>query len=214
LDQARRFYDRLGAGQDTQAFYEDAAVGGLLAHARLHAARSIFEFGCGTGRVAERILEECAPATCRYRGIDVSETMVRLASRRLARWNERVEVLRVDGSAGLPAQDGEADRFVSTFVFDLLGDDALRATLAEAHRVLAPGGLLCLAGATSGRDALGRLVSSAAACLNRIAPAVLGGCRPIELTPFLRSDTWRILHHAVVRSWGVSSEILVAERRG
>ncbi len=40
-DRVRRFYDRLGRLQDTQAFYEDAAIDDLIAHSDLeHAHRA------------------------------------------------------------------------------------------------------------------------------------------------------------------------------
>ena len=34
-DEARRVYDRIGAWQDSQAFYEDRAIGLLLRHERV-----------------------------------------------------------------------------------------------------------------------------------------------------------------------------------
>lgn len=54
--QVKLFYDRLGARQDWQAFYEDPAAEELIAHAEFEKAKLVFEFGCGTGRFAERIL--------------------------------------------------------------------------------------------------------------------------------------------------------------
>lgn len=210
--EARAFYDRLGAGQDRQAFYEDGAVSALLAHASLEQAAAVFEFGCGTGRVAARMLGDRLPGACRYRGVDVSETMVMLARRRLAPWGARAEVQLTDGAPVLDAPDGGFDRFVSTFVFDLLSDEALAGVLAEAHRILAPRGVLAVTSATPGRDAVSRIVSAAALFVNRLAPTVLGGCRPIVIAPLLAPDAWRFVHHEVVRSWGVSAEVLVAER--
>jgi SAM-dependent methyltransferase len=57
-DEARRAYDRIGSLQDSQAFYEDVATSLLLQHGDFPSARSVFEFGCGTGRFAQRLLEE------------------------------------------------------------------------------------------------------------------------------------------------------------
>ena len=75
---ARALYDRIGRWQDTQRFYEDYATADVIAHADLRHARSVFEFGVGTGRIAERLLRDELPATARYRGIDISATMVAL----------------------------------------------------------------------------------------------------------------------------------------
>ena len=55
-EQAKTFYDRLGSRQDSQAFYEDPAIRDLIAEADFETARSIFEFGCGTGRGQTELL--------------------------------------------------------------------------------------------------------------------------------------------------------------
>src|SRR3954468_15500521 len=91
-DEARGCYDRIGVRQDTQRFYEDAALDLLVAHADLGTARRGFEFGCGTGRFAVRLLANVLPPDATYRGIDISPTMVRIASGRRARWAERASV--------------------------------------------------------------------------------------------------------------------------
>ena len=55
--QAAAFYDRFGSRQDLQRFYEDAAIDRLLANAALPQAHAVVEFGCGTGRLAARMLD-------------------------------------------------------------------------------------------------------------------------------------------------------------
>ena len=85
-DEARCFYDWLGARQDTQAFYEDRALADLVAHAAFEKARSVFEFGCGTGRFAADLLADVLLPDCVYHGIDISPRMIALAQRRLVPW--------------------------------------------------------------------------------------------------------------------------------
>src|SRR5262249_37522516 len=150
---ARAVYDRIGRWQDTQRFYEDFATADLLAHADLSRARSVLEFGSGTGRFAERLLREHLPPSARYRGIDVSPTMVALARIRLGPWRDRVTVEQTDGSPRIAAPDGAFDRFVSTFVLDLLSVDDIATLVGEAHRILSAEGLLCVAGLTHPRGA-------------------------------------------------------------
>src|SRR5271157_5204312 len=67
-DDARRFYDRFGSRQDTQGFYENPAFDDLVKHADFEHARSVLEFGCGTGSFARRLLETVVPADARYIG--------------------------------------------------------------------------------------------------------------------------------------------------
>ena len=62
-DEARLAYDRIGTIQDSQAFYEDRATNLLLRHADFESSEAVFEFGCGTGRFALRLLDDYLPPT-------------------------------------------------------------------------------------------------------------------------------------------------------
>lgn len=66
--EARAVYDRFGARQDRQSFYEDEALADLLAHLAFREAQAVFEFGCGTGRLAKTLLDNHLPATAYYVG--------------------------------------------------------------------------------------------------------------------------------------------------
>ncbi len=100
--QARQLYDRVGRAQDWQAIYEDRAVRKLTANAEMSSARAVFELGCGTGRLARRLLAQDVPTSCRYVGVDVSPRMVQLTRRRLEPWSQRAAATLVDGSVPLP----------------------------------------------------------------------------------------------------------------
>ena len=209
---AQTLYDRIGRWQDTQQFYEDEATTNLIAHADLHQAQSVFEFGVGTGRLAARLLHDHLPATAHYLGIDISTTMVALARERLAPWRDRTRVEQSDGSPRLHAPDGTFDRFVSTYVLDLLSKEDIAVVLAEARRVLAPEGRLCLVSATHGRTPSERLIMGFAGRLHALSPTLVGGCRAIDLSSALERESWRVIHHAVVSKWGIPSEVLVSAR--
>ena len=96
--EAKRFYDRLGCRQDWQGFFEKPAINEMIAHAAFDSAHSMFEFGCGTGSLAARLLRHHLPADSRYVGLDISSTMVSLAQERLKPWTERTRVYLGDGS--------------------------------------------------------------------------------------------------------------------
>jgi ubiquinone/menaquinone biosynthesis C-methylase UbiE len=211
-EQARRVYDRIGRRQETQAFYEDRATDVLIEAGGFESAGHVFEFGCGTGRLAERLLAQHLTASATYRGIDISPKMVSLASRRVARFGPRAEVqLSVGGPLTHERSEGY-DRWVSTFVFDLLSGEEIDQVLADAHRMLARGGRLCLAGLTNGVGPCSRAVARLLALAHRLNPVVVGGCRALELRSHLQTSAWRVLAHAKLTPYCIPLEAVVVER--
>jgi ubiquinone/menaquinone biosynthesis C-methylase UbiE len=211
-EQARRTYDRIGRIQDLQAIYEHRAIRELLAHADFEHAYAVFELGFGTGALAKRLLEQHLAPDCRYVGLELSPRMHRLARRRLQPFTPRAELLLGNGSLRLPFDSGAFDRFLATYVLDVLSPEDIGLVLEEARRVLAPGGLLCLFSLTHGRGWAGKRIARAWAWLWSQNPALVGGCRALELSANLPED-WRSEHSAVVSSAGISSEVLIARRR-
>jgi ubiquinone/menaquinone biosynthesis C-methylase UbiE len=193
--------------QDWQ-FYEDRAVSHLLADSELATGHAVFEFGCGTGSLAARMLE-VLPPTARYLGVDVSPVMVALTTKRLAAWGDRAQVRLVDGSLPLPADTNSADRIVSAYVFDLLDDAHTVAVLDEFERILCDGGLLCLVSLRRGITRFERVISGLWTMVWRRAPLLLGGCRPILLDHLL-DQRWTVRQRRVVHAWGLVSEVVVA----
>ncbi|MGE5347322.1 MAG: class I SAM-dependent methyltransferase [Acidithiobacillales bacterium] len=207
--EARAFYDRFGSKQDLQRFYEDPAIEVLLSRAAFEEAVSVVEVGCGTGRLAERLLRERLPAGATYDGFDISSTMVNLAEGRLAPWDDRAHVHLTDGSPSLPLADRSCDRFLCAYILDLLSEDDIRSVLGEARRVLVPGGRLCVVTLTHGQSLVSRIVSLAWRWAHRLNPRLVGGCRPLRLMEFAGAG-WRVLHREVVCTIGICTEVLVA----
>lgn len=211
---ARRFYDRIGRLQDTQRFYENPAIGRLVEHGNFEHSHSVFELGCGTGWLAADLLESALPADARYVAVDVSPVMVRIASQRLSTWAGRATVGLLDAPAlSLPGDDGGFDRFVATYVFDLLSSEQARTLLDEAARLLMPGGLIALVSLGEGTTGGSRIVCSAWNAIALRWPSLLGGCRSIELKDLVAPADWDVRYSEVVVRFGVPSEVLVAERR-
>jgi len=206
----RRAYDHIGAWQDTQAVYEDAALDALCACADFGAAESVFEVGCGTGRFAERLFRHHLPPGAHYEGVDLSATMAHRARERLAPYADRATVRHTDGTLTFGGPDASQDRVIATYLLDLLPPDQICTFLGEAHRLLRSNGRLCLAGLTTGRTVLTGVVSKVWAAIHAVFPAWVGGCRPLRMRPFLTPRRWDVRHHEVVSAWGVPSEVLVA----
>lgn len=212
-EQAQAFYNWLGKKQDWQAFYEVKATRELIAHASFETAQAVFEFGCGTGAFAERLLTAHMLPETRYIAVDSSPTMIRLAQERLTRFGSRVQVQQTDGSLQLDAPSGTYDRFVSTYVADLLSTSDIATLFCEAHRLLVPGGRLCLVSLTTGTGLFSRLVTSAWARLHRFSPTLVGGCRPLELQALLEEGSFQVEYIHTVVAFGIPSEVVIAKRQ-
>jgi ubiquinone/menaquinone biosynthesis C-methylase UbiE len=210
---ARQVYDRIGRFQDSQRLYEDVATRRLAELAKLADGLSLFELGCGTGRYAAELLRTTLPASASYLGVDVSPNMVALARERLAGFSSRARVVLLEPPPLLlPADDGGFDRFVSSYVFDLLSPEDSRALIGEAARVLEPGGLLGLISLTHGSTRASRIVSSVWGAAATRWPRPLGGCRPIDLRELVVGPDWSVLHCEVLVRFAVPSQVLVARR--
>lgn len=211
--EARRVYDLIGKRQDSQAFYEDHATNELIRHADLSNAQSVFEFGCGTGRFGARLLSEHLPEDSTYHAVDLSPTMIRLARAKLEPFAGRVELRLTEGGPPTDQEAASCDRFISNYVFDLLSEEDIRSVLREAHRILRPSGLVCLASLSMGSTRASRLVARAWSALFNFRPGLVGGCRPIPLRLFLSESQWRMVHHLQMAPFALPSEVVLAERR-
>lgn len=99
----------------------------------LEEAAAVLEVGAGAGGAA-RIVQGDLPAGCRHVVTDLAPEMVARARRRLP---DAIEVAEADAEA-LPFEDGAFDRVLANLSLMLVPDPD--RALAEARRVLAPGG--------------------------------------------------------------------------
>jgi ubiquinone/menaquinone biosynthesis C-methylase UbiE len=212
--QAKEFYDSFGKKQDWQSFYENIAIKALIRQIELDKASAVLEFGCGTGRFAEEILEKHLPPNAKYVGIDISKTMVDLSKKSLIRFGNRVEVCLTSGLPIFDFKTGEFDRFISNYVFDLLTFEDIQKVLQEVWRVLSEDGLIGLVSLTHGFTPISRLVERIWLTIHKIQPILVGGCRPISLSSLVTEPRWRIRYNEKFSSYGVPSEVIIAEKMG
>jgi ubiquinone/menaquinone biosynthesis C-methylase UbiE len=210
LEEAKAYYDSFGAKQDSQSFYEGPAIKVLIANSHFDQATSVFEFGCGTGRFAQELINEQLPPDAIYSGIDISSTMIQLATERLKSFGPRAMVTLASTNVDIPVGDNSIDRFVSTYVFDLLPQAVVQKVLDEAHRALQADGLLCLVSITPGKTPISRFVMGTWQWVFSQKPSIVGGCRPAQLAELLPTAQWQIRFQTVVVAWGIASEVVIA----
>lgn len=212
-DRARQYYDRFGAKQDRQSFYADPIFDWLLHYGDFDRASRVFEFGCGTGRFAHQLIQTHLPETASYVGVDVSTTMVHLARETLSEFGQRAQVIETNGTPQIGFPDASFDRFLSTYVLDLLAPSDIAMVLQEAHRVLRPEGLLCLAGITTGHTCGSRIAMTLWQGVNYLWPSLLGGCRPLQLEHLLAANRWQIRYRTLASVRGIASEAVIGSKR-
>ena len=201
-------------GNDASSGYGGPAVRALLAMAMFSEAKTVVDFGCGQGKLAELCLTQHPHLV--WHGIDQSPQMVLRAQERLHRFGRRCKVELLDG--GSPAAvrvPAKAQRFVSTYCLDLLSEADMYGVLDAAERCLAPDGLLLLSGITYGYRLSLRtfFMTLLWSLLYRLTRKTVGGCRPQLLGPYLRARGWRIVDHKTTLPDGfpwMASEVIAA----
>ncbi len=137
LDHAALVYDfveplvMLGHQDDLDSY--------LIELLNLQPSDRILDIGCGTGRLTDRIGARLA-APDQAVGIDAAAQMIAQASLKRQRSSYKVAA-----AEELPFADGSFDGVVSSLFFHHVDLDLKQKALAEAWRVLKPGGRLVVA---------------------------------------------------------------------
>lgn len=137
-----RAISRIVLGGDTKGYYESMAAIG-----EVPAGGTVVDCPCGAGPAMRAVPTGGA---IRYVAADLSPSMLRRARRSAKRRRlSDVEFIETDATA-IPLPDGSADLFLSFWGLHCFADPG--AAMAEAARVLKPGGRLVGASFVAGRD--------------------------------------------------------------
>jgi ubiquinone/menaquinone biosynthesis C-methylase UbiE len=136
-ERVRRLWDRAAPRFDkSMGFFEGVLFQGGREWVCSQAEGDVLEIAVGTGRNFSYY-----PADIRLTGIEISEEMLSLARPRAAELGREFD-LRLGDAQSLDFPDASFDTVVCTFSLCSIPDDA--KAVAEAHRVLRPGGRLLL----------------------------------------------------------------------
>jgi ubiquinone/menaquinone biosynthesis C-methylase UbiE len=138
----------------------------LVARARESRASRILDLGCGTGAMAIGLLDALPAVT--VVGVDGDPEVLGRARAKAAAAGVRLELLQAMADR-LPLPDASFDCVMSTLVFHHLPPQVKRDALAEARRVLVPGGRMLICDVGRARDPVMRALFFAVQLLDGFA---------------------------------------------
>lgn len=204
---ARQTYDRLSRVYDvTEGLLEAAVKREALALAAATRGERVLEVGPGTGWALQRLSRAVGRegVVC---GVDISPGMLAEAARRL-RWRG-VQLLQGDAAA-LPLADGRFDMVFMSFLLELMPTEEIPSVLAEAMRVLKPGGrLVDVSLSREGPNAATRAYEWAHERLPRLLD-----CRPIYARRSVEEAGFEIVEWRRSSILGLPVEIVCGRKPG
>lgn len=204
-ERIQKLYDRIGPRYDWVDFYESAARAAALNGLGLAPGQIVLNAGAGTGKLLTQI-DQSIFASSFWVGLDLSPVMARLAYQRSP------GAVLVSDVRRLPLGTKSVDRIFAAYVLDLLPYADIEQTLIGFARVLKPGGRLAVLSLTEGVDRVSRSLIGAWKWLFDRAPALCGGCRPLQLQALVEATGLQIDHRQVIVEWGVPSEVVIAAK--
>jgi ubiquinone/menaquinone biosynthesis C-methylase UbiE len=214
--QARAAYDRLSRWYDALAGSSErpfrAAVLEMLA---LQPGETLLEVGCGTGSGLANLVSPAYPPLHRI-GLDLSSGMLREARRKLARPLVAPGDTRLAcaDAVHLPLPSSRVDVVFFSFTLELFDTPEIPLVLAEAQRVLRPGGRLGVAalsreaGSAQRPDLPVRIYEWFHTHFESLAD-----CRPIYAARSLQAAGFELRACRSAPMWGLPVEVIVGEKR-
>jgi len=228
----KSYYDTLGWGLELIRLFEDPVTDVMVDLCDIQPDHRVFELGHGTGFLAERLLRNkqiAGKSGGGYNGVDISPTMHDIVTKRLADYirngTARLSLLPGDSQSFKKEILGivggsTVDRFISSYVIDLLSDEDIQEYIDGAVALLKPGGKCCLTSIThprgEGASVAQRLFMGMWELVYKYTPFA-GGCRPVDLHEILSADrhneVFKVEHHHIVTVYGLVSEVIVVNRK-
>ncbi len=204
-DEVRQIYRQLAAGYDVWGNLAESKARKLsLKLADIHDGDAVLEVAVGTGLTFAEILK--LNPSGRNEGIDLTEEMLVRARKRADKTGAGNYTLKVGDAYNLEFPDDTFDVVLNNYMFDLIPEEDFIRVLTEFKRVLKPGGKLVLASMTQGQKWFNNIWEG----LYQIAPALLGGCRGVNLQTYVDSAGFKDLHRKYISQFMFPSEIVYA----
>ena len=209
----RKFYDRIADAYDFIADSNEKAArqAGVKALA-LNPGESVVELGFGTGNEVLDLAGLVGP-TGKVAGIDISSGMLAVAQRKIAARPPACPVdLRVGDARSLPFADASFDAAYTSFTLELFPAEDIPAVLAEAKRVLKPGGRLAVVSMSvvpAGQHT--SALEKTYVWMHRHFPHLVD-CRPIDAPGLVATAGFRIAQSQELEIWTMPVAVVVGQK--
>lgn len=212
VDKTRRYFDRWGWLMWLTNSLDAPIYRQLLRLGQFEQARLVLEIGAGRGPFARQLLRRHEYQQAHLVCTEISPILRRTLLQRLRPWAERCTLLDEAGPVlSLPSES--FDRFVACFVLDIMDETQQVDFLNEAHRLLKPGGRICLMTVCDGIDWLSRPIMRLGKWLAHRSPWLALGARYRDLGPLLTQDHWEILECRTSARMGCATKLTIARKR-
>jgi demethylmenaquinone methyltransferase/2-methoxy-6-polyprenyl-1,4-benzoquinol methylase len=209
----RHFYDRIASAYDliADANERTARQAGVKALG-LKAAEAVLELGFGTGNEVLDFAALVGP-TGKVAGIDISPGMLAVANRKLAAATPKTPVeLRVGDARALPFSAAEFDAVYTSFTLELFPADDIPVVLAEARRVLKPGGRIGVVSMATVRPGHHTSVLERVyVWMHRHFPHLVD-CRPIDTEAVVSAAGFRVTTVQDLEIWSMPVRVVIGVR--
>ncbi len=204
-EQVRAVYRRMAARYDTWSHLaESKARRRCLELANITDGEAVLEVAVGTGILFEQVLK--ANPSGRNEGTDLTQEMLVRAKARAEKLGAFRYELKVGDAYNLAYPDHSFDVLLNNYMFDLIPEKDFQRILSEFKRVLRSGGRLVMANMTVGTKWFNTLW----VWLYRLNPALVGGCRGIELSSHLQRAGFREIQREYISQFTFPSEVIRA----
>lgn len=202
-DEVRNTYRKFAATYDLWGSpMESRARQRCLELAGIKAGESVLEVAVGTGILFEKILR--SNPNGRNEGIDLTEEMLDRARTRARKSGVSGYVLQQGDAYHLQYPDNSFDVILNNYMFDLIPERDFAGILGEFKRVLRTGGRIVMVNMTKGS----RWFDVLWEWLYRLQPSLLGGCRGVELEPYLVDAGFEKVRREYVSQLCFPSEVI------